>query len=115
MFFYSSATKNYQSEQTLECGLGYWVNYPTSDTVTMNGVLPGHLTLTAAQPGWVLVGSRNTSVQVSSLVLSNGAAILGSAFRYNADMKIYQSTTVINPGEACWINVTKACVITLPE
>jgi hypothetical protein len=49
---------------------------------------------------------------VSSLVVSNGAMIAGSVYRYISGN--YQATTVINPGEAVWVCVTKVCQITIP-
>ena len=93
---------------------GYWVNYQTPDTFTISGFLTGPLTITTSQSGWVLLGSRATPFQVSSLQLSNGALIVGFVYRYNTVRKCYEVTRTINPGEAYWLNVSKACTITLP-
>ncbi len=114
MFTFNTATRIYDAKSILENGLGYWVNYPNTTTVTISGSAMGSVNVTATQPGWVLVGSQETDISISSLVLNNGAIRLGSVFQYNAVARCYQSTTLITPGDACWINVSKSCIITLP-
>ncbi len=114
MYMYNTATRLYQIQQTLANGPGYWVNYASPTTVIICGSATGSLSVTAAQPGWVLVGSREIPIQLSSLILTNDAAILSSVFRYNPVLRTYQATNVINPGDVCWVNVSKACTIILP-
>jgi hypothetical protein len=114
MFSYNTATRIYQSTVTLANGPGYWLNYPATDTVVFSGTVPGTLTVTATQTGWVLLGSRNRPVQVSSLVMSDGATMVGSVFRYDANLRLYQTSTVINPGEAVWMYISKTSTITIP-
>ena len=114
MFKYNTATRDYQPVSTLVNGAGYWVNYLDPTTVTVTGFAPGPLTVTVDKAGWVLVGSSEVQIQVSSLVFSDGAMRLGSVFRYDAAAKIYKSMTVINPGEAVWLNVSNVCTVTLP-
>jgi hypothetical protein len=120
MFEYNTSTKQYVTALTLACGKGYWVLYSAPGTVTITGPAPGPLTITVAQAGWALVGSQEISVDVSSLVFSNGAYKSGSVFRFDASpgQKKYVTTTVINPGEAVWVLVQGAtlwpCTITIP-
>jgi hypothetical protein len=114
VFEYNTATRDYTSAATLSNGPGYWFNYQTTGNITITGSAPGTLTVAVSQTGWVLVGSRNVQVQTSTLILSNGATIVGSIYRYNAITKMYSTTTVINPGDAVWINISKACTITIP-
>ncbi len=114
MYKYNTATKNYQSVLTLVNGSGYWANFSSSTIVTINGSAPGSLSVAVDQAGWALVGSRDTQINLSSLIFSNGAMRLGSAYWYDAFAKIYKSTTIIHPGEAVWLNVSKACTITIP-
>ncbi len=114
MFEYNTALRDYQMALILANGPGYWLNNSITDTNSINGTTPGSLIVTVAKAGWVLVGSRGATMQVSSLVLSDGALRLGSAFRYDAATKNYQAVTKIEPGDAVWINVDKACTITLP-
>ncbi len=114
MFAYNTALRDYKTAPILANGPGYWLNNSRADTVHISGAAPGSLTDTAFQAGWVLVGSCDTTVHVSSLILSDGATRLGSVFLYDAVGKIYNPVTVINPGEAVWINVNKACTITIP-
>ncbi len=114
MYAYNTELRNYQAAPVLSNGPGYWLNNSRTDTVVFSGSAPGSLADTAARAGWVLIGSRDTTVQVSSLILSDGAMRVGGVFRYDAAAGIYQETTVIDPGEAVWINVDKACTITIP-
>ena len=90
------------------------MNYDDPDTFAISGYITGPLTFTAFKAGWVLVGSRSTPLQVSSLQLSDDAKRMGSAFRYDITTKTYRATQVINPGDAVWMNVSKACTITIP-
>jgi hypothetical protein len=108
------ATQDYEAAITLANGLGYWVYYLLPTTVTINGPEMGPLAVPAILAGWLLLGSCDTVLQVSSLTLSNDATIYGSAFRYDPVLGDYQPTTMIYPGEAVWIYVTKPCTITFP-
>jgi hypothetical protein len=114
MFGCNMIIQDYEEAENLECGLGYWVFYRNPATINISGPIPETVSATATQVGWVMLGSRHRLVQVSSLVLSNGAEVLGSAFRYSDKRGDYEETMVINPGEAVWIYVTKACTITIP-
>ena len=114
MFAYSTTSQNYTEISTLTNGPGYWVYYEVPDTFTMSGSIMDPRTITTTRPGWILIGSHETVVDISSLVLNNGAKIYGSAFRYNNIIGDYEVTSVINPGEAVWIFVTKSCTITIP-
>jgi hypothetical protein len=74
---------------------------------------PGPITVPVCI-GWNLIGSRNATIQTSSLVAGGGAVIYGGAFRYNCTTGAYESTTAINPFEAVWVYVTSAGTITIP-
>ncbi len=113
-FEYNTATRQYDAVAILANGPGYWINYSKVDTILITGPPPGILSVTAAQSGWVIVGSRDTTFNVSTLILSDGAIRLSSAYRYDATAREYVIVSMINPGEAIWINVNKACTITLP-
>ncbi len=114
MYAYNPALRDYQAAPILANGPGYWLNNSRTDTIVFIGSVPGSLIDTAAQAGWVLIGSRDTTFHVSLLILSDGATRMGSAYRYDAVARIYQATAVIDPGEAVWINVNKACTVTFP-
>ena len=82
----------YSEELFLENGPGYWVNYEAPDTFAISGYITGPLTFTAVKAGWVLVGSRSTPLQVSSLQLSDDAKRMGSVFRYDITTRSYWAT-----------------------
>jgi hypothetical protein len=115
MFAFNTATRRYDTQTTLANGTGYWVLYGTPTSLTITGpVPPSPPGIAVTQAGWVLVGSRNTVLPVTSLELNNGAKICGSVFRYNSSTGRYATTPVINPGEAVWVLVDKACIILIP-
>jgi hypothetical protein len=113
MFVFNATTTGYELAPMLMGGLGYWVYYINPTVVTITGLSLGPVTI-PCQAGWNLIGSQDLPVQLSSIVLTNGATIFGGGFRYNALSKSYEETTVITPGEGVWIYVLKACSITLP-
>jgi hypothetical protein len=114
MFSFNSSTNGYEAQTILANGTGYWVYYTSPSIVLFNGSGPGSQIITASQAGWVLIGSGTTQVNISSLIVSGGGAIFGDAFRYNCTTCGYETTTVINPGEAVWMYVTGECTITIP-
>jgi hypothetical protein len=115
VYSYNAQTQLYESAATIEIGKGYWVNYQNPTPLPLSGTEPGTISVQASQGGWMLIGSRNTAIELSSLLLDNGGIIIGSAYWYNGIAGLYEKTTVINPGEAAWIYVSKACTITLPQ
>jgi hypothetical protein len=115
MFGYNMTIADYEEKEILSIGSGYWVFYVNATTITVYGPAPSVVTITTLLPGWLLLGSRERTVQVSEIILDNGATIFGSAFRYNNSIGDYQETMEINPGEGVWIFVTKACTIRLPD
>jgi hypothetical protein len=113
VFRYDAASGSYVQAVNLVLGEGYWVYFTSAVTIAMNGSAPGIMTK-QAQAGWHLIGSDSSLIQVSSLALSNGATIYGSAFRFNTLTGSYEGAAFIKPGEAIWIYLTKACTISIP-
>jgi uncharacterized repeat protein (TIGR02543 family) len=114
MFGYNQTTQDYEEAAILQIGLGYWIFYQTSGTVSISGPAPSVVAVQATQAGWLIIGSRERTVEISSLQLSDGATLLGSAFTFDPALGDYVPTDVINPGGAAWIFVTKPCLITIP-
>jgi hypothetical protein len=114
MYTYDPQAMNYIPASLLIGGRGYWLNNTTTGTKYFYGYPVSGLSATVQQAGWILVGSTSTPMNISSLVLSDGAIIAGSAYKFNPASGGYDPTTVINPGEAAWVNVTKACTISIP-
>lgn len=111
MFGFSGGS--YAEALTLELGRGYWAYYTAASTETISGVAPASITVPLSL-GWNLVGSKSVAVPVASLVMDGGSSIFGDVFKYDPALGSYQTTSVINPGEAVWVYVTKDGNITLP-
>jgi hypothetical protein len=113
MFAFNASTQSYEMAATLRGGIGYWAYYINPVIATITGLSLGPVTI-SCNAGWNLIGSQDMPLEISSIVLSDGATIFGGAYRYNAISKTYEETTVIAPGEGVWIYVLKACNVTLP-
>jgi hypothetical protein len=105
---------SYGPASNLELGKGYWLNYLTADTVNLSGTVPGPIIVQAKQ-GWNIIGSRNTPVDISTLILSDGATIYSDAVFIYVSGYGYNPLTVIQPGQGVWIYLSKDCTITFPE
>jgi hypothetical protein len=114
IFEYNTAIKFYKSASNVVCGQGYWVLYKSAGTITISGLIPDPLTVTVAQAGWVLIGSHESDLPLSSLVLSDGAMISGDIAYCYIPTEGYVVTGTIKAGQGCWILVDKACTITIP-
>jgi hypothetical protein len=113
VFKYNSLLGSYEEASILEMAHGYWVYYSKASSIAFAGSAPSNISLDA-QEGWNLLGSRNSVLTVSSLILNNGSEVYGDVFRYDPVSGSYQTTTVIHPGEAAWVYITKTCQITIP-
>jgi hypothetical protein len=113
VFDFNMETMKYVPTTSLINGRGYWVYYPNATDVPINGSVPGPITLTAIQAGWILIGCHETEIELSSIELDNDAKILGGA-AYVLISPSYVGVPVLKPGQGAWICITKACTITIP-
>jgi hypothetical protein len=114
MFRYDTSIPDYVAAATLSNGPGYWANYTSAQANTITGSVLLTTSTTAAQPGFVLIGSVTQPVPTSAISVSAGT--LGSTvFRFDNTIQDYVSTTTVMPGEAHWVTVTAPCTITITD
>ncbi len=91
----------YQTSQTLEPAVGYWINLPAATTSTITGdAIDPQLLVVSVPQGWSMVGPGNAVVQVSGL----GANVI-SVFGFANG---YQSRQTMDPGSGYWVNMAAA-------
>ncbi|RMG26292.1 MAG: T9SS C-terminal target domain-containing protein, partial [Methanobacteriota archaeon] len=93
---------NYTSQDTLRPGQGYWLRFPTADTITIQGTNMQHIPLTIRQ-GWNLISGVSTDVAFTDITDSLGILIPGTLYGFNGS---YFSTDTLRQGEGYWIRAS---------
>jgi hypothetical protein len=96
----------YAAEDTLVNGPGYWVKFPSADTIGMTGVPLTIDTIDVVQ-GWNLIGSIADTVQQDS-VIQVPPGIIQSGFITYTSGSGYTQRYVIQPANAYWVKVSQA-------
>jgi len=109
----------YQSVTTLVPGIGYWLDnsgetiYNTGDEWPASGILPVTNDPINVVAGWNLIGVYNTSVTTNLITTSPSGILTGSFYRYIPNVG-YQIATILEPGNAYWIQSATNGVMNLP-
>ena len=96
-------TGSYVSDDTLENGVGYWVKYSGTQTVTIAGTSDEEDTVDLTS-GWNMIGSITYTVNTDSIEKIPGDMVLSSYFGYNGT---YAEVDSIVPGYAYWVKSDK--------
>jgi hypothetical protein len=99
----------YQTEDTLEEGVGYWVKLPGAKQISMIGFPYDSLRI-AVQAGWNMVGSLTTPIPVSSIISEPPGLITSNFFGYNNS---YFVSSTLTPGQGYWVRVLSAGTLIL--
>ncbi|GEM_PF-5480153 len=94
----------YVAYAALTNGRGYWVKFPSPQTVSIAGLLRTIDTISVV-PGWNMIGSLSTSISVSSISSIPGSIVTSSFYGYKG---IYQASQTIEPGVGYWVKVSHA-------
>lgn len=100
----------YIARDTMINGVGYWLKFPTTDTIDISGV---ERTVDSVQVniGWNLIGTISDSVAADSIVQIPSGIVTSSYYGYIN--KTYQPATVLKPGSAYWVKVNQNGVLVL--
>jgi hypothetical protein len=96
---------SYVVKETLALGAGYWMKFPSSDSVQLMGVQVSRETLDV-QESWNMLGSISAPVAVNNLV-SIPSGIISTPF-YSFDGTRYNVVDTILPGTASFVKTTQA-------
>ncbi len=94
----------YVSRDTLENGKGYWIKFPQSQTIVMNGAALEAETIDVAE-GWNMVGSLSTPVDVSTITSIPGGIVTSGFFQFDQS---YAQTSILHPGRGFWVKSSQA-------
>lgn len=94
--------EEYVIKDTLVHGRGYWAKFATGAGVSMLGYTRTTDTIDVTT-GWNLVGSVSYSMPTSSIGSVPGGLVTSNFFGYDGS---YAITDTIEPGKACWVNVS---------
>jgi hypothetical protein len=99
----------YQLKTTLRNGAGYWMKFPSAQTLQMDGWRVKAESLTVAE-GWNMVGSISERVAVESLTTEPPTMTVSSFFGYNRG---YIICDTIVPGQGYWVKSDTVGIIIL--
>jgi len=95
---------SYLPSDTLIQGYGYWLRFPSTQTVSITGMTIPADTITLFE-GWNIIGILSDSVPVSSVTTDPPGIITSSFFGYSGS---YSGEQILAPGYGYWIKTTQA-------
>jgi hypothetical protein len=104
----NSSSYNYNNKydvaSTLGNGNGYWVSYPDTATVTINGSIVNGSTIPITA-GWNLIGIYESNVRVDQITTSPWSIINSPFYGYNGK---YEIPSVLEVGKGYWVRASEA-------
>ncbi|HUL43758.1 MAG TPA: SBBP repeat-containing protein [Bacteroidota bacterium] len=95
--------KNYVIAPVLENGNGYWLKFPSAQSVSMTGYYLTSDTIPVTA-GWNMIGSIGTLVPVGTIMSIPWGIITSKFFGYDGT---YRTADVIRPGMGYWVKVSE--------
>ncbi len=92
---------NYVVSDLLENGRGYWLKFPSPDTIPLIGTLLVSDTISVVT-GWNMIGSISSPVNVASIQSIPGGLVTSEFYTYDGS---YITSATIEPGRAYWVRV----------
>lgn len=90
---------DYIEKDTLECGIGYWLKFNSTQQIPITG-MPFTANTIDLSVGWNLIGSLSDSISVSSLTTDPDGILTSSFYGYENGYKV---ADVLNPMRGYWI------------
>ncbi len=98
----------YVTAETLNVGTGYWLKFPSSQTVIITGSAIDSVTINCPK-NWSIIGGITSNVLVSNII-QNPPNSIATLFGYSNGY--YPDTTFIAPGVGYWVKCKNACTLT---
>lgn len=93
----------YQETDTLHHNYGYWIKFPSSQTITITGYPVASDTF-SLKNGWNLIGSITAPIPVGSIIKEPSSLTVGNYFDYNNG---YAVADTIEPGKGYWVKASE--------
>ncbi len=91
----------YIVSDSLERGRGYWLKFPSADTIALVGT-PVTAETIAVSMGWNMIGSVSSPIDITSIQSVPGGLITSEFYGYEGS---YGTVSAIQPGKAYWVRV----------
>jgi len=101
----------YVIQDTLEYGVGYWLKFPTSQSVSVYGENRSRDTIDVVL-GWNMIGSISGSIPVGSIIQIPTGIVVSPYFGYSSTG--YSPATSIDPMRGYWVKVSQIGKLVLP-
>ncbi|MDI6804734.1 MAG: choice-of-anchor D domain-containing protein [Bacteroidota bacterium] len=93
---------SYVTKTILENAVGYWLKFPTSQSVPISGAIRTSDSL-IVRTGWNMIGSLSVPISITNVTRSPGVNLSSPFYGYQNG---YSVATTIEPGRAYWIKVS---------
>ncbi|TAK61192.1 MAG: T9SS type A sorting domain-containing protein [Bacteroidetes bacterium] len=94
----------YEQQETLKIGAGYWLKFPSAQTILFNGS-PIPTDTINVKEGWNLIGSISNQVPVESIMSIPGGLVTSNFYGYGEQG--YAISNTISPGYGYWVKVNQ--------
>ena len=102
---------SYTLETNFVQGKGYWLRFPTAESVTIRGSEFNSVTLDLLE-GWNLISGISSNISLSQISDPGNIIIPGTLYSFNGS---YQQTSTMAPGKAYWIRANNSGQIILTK
>lgn len=99
----------YVSRDTVVNGRGYWLKFPVTDSLAVDGELRNSETVPVTA-GWNMVGGPSHPVPLDSIAVNPPGILAGSFFEYAGG---YAAVSELRAGKGYWVKVSQPGTITL--
>jgi hypothetical protein len=103
---YAYANGSYIFRDTLRYGEGYWMKFPSADSITYTGTVRD-LDTVDVNPGWNLIGTISYPVSTSGIVQIPAGIVTTPFYGYTPGIG-YDPVTTLLPGGAYWVKVSQS-------
>jgi len=99
----------YVQKDTIEYGVGYWLKFPSVDTISILGEKREESKI-PVETGWNMIGTLSAPINTSSVTSEPSGIIASDFFGYQSG---YLTATILEPMKAYWVKVSSPGVLQL--
>ncbi|MBI1804216.1 MAG: hypothetical protein HYR77_07095 [Ignavibacteria bacterium] len=95
----------YLAKDTMHSGVGYWLKFPTADTISILGQ-PLFNNVLKLSKGWNMIGTLEVPIAVSQITSMPTNIVVSQYFHYNPGIG-YVSVDTLFPEEGYWVKIAQ--------